>query len=169
MITFKPFKTFESKVYEGVKFTLRIFTEAMRNGINLSQAEAMADLRRCQTLVTSVDTQNATADQLSELFIASDRITGIRMNSIDPAYFRSCFKSIEGFSIEGVDRPLTADDIIDHAPIELYNEIMREIRKETGLDAGEAQNFESPSTSTAAAEGQTNDTTAASASETVST
>lgn len=174
MINLESKTTFESKAFPGIKFTIRKYTEGVRhelrrltagNGRELNEAGAeMARLR--DEYVAAIEADPA-AKPTPEFLEAISRVDDIRSCQIEPAYVRAAFVSVDGVQIDG--RPLTANDVIQSAPRELYTELYTFIADEYGLTEREKGESEPPSICGAAEGGSDQSSNAPTASDKDST
>lgn len=123
---------------------------------SLLSDEQLAEIR-----ISTLDLE----DSREELNVEYEKIRLIEESEIFPLWVKWGLVSVEGLLIDG--QPVTADSI-SYGPSELYNEIVRAIESEIGLTQAELKNSASPSTSDGAEGGITTDSTAISASNTVS-
>jgi hypothetical protein len=171
-----------SKHFPDVTFTFRVITEGVRAKLDVKLADPLSEIRSLQLELTQInmpvddkgdiisDAKLPMADMIKVNELA-EKMASIRRNKIDPVYFETCFVQVEGLSIDPMDAPVGETPIKnpatlrDFGPPKLYHEIIAAILTEARLSVQEKENLESPITSAAEADGQTSDTTAASADE----
>jgi hypothetical protein len=179
MISLESKTTFESKTLPGVRFTIKKYTEGVRQELRRLQGSAPRELNEAQDEMNrALDEWKQSVAHLSaeeqarergplELWAAVDRVEDIRRNQIDPAYVRVALISVEGAQIDG--HAMTAEDVINVAPTEFYREVLTRIKEEYGLTEREKGESEPPSTCGVAEGGCSNPTSAENASGTDST
>ena len=181
-MNYEPTITHESAACPGVTFTVKRFSVGMRTALRKRLEPIFSKLRaiareRADWLDdvcarTGIDSAEMTVDKLSssdmakfETFVEQEDY--LQVIELDPAHFDAGFVSIEGLTIAG-ETP-SAARLRDEGPPDLVGEILLKIRAGFGLTAEQKANLESPTTSAAPADGQTNDTNAATASANAST
>jgi len=90
-------------------------------------------------------------DKLRRWAELSAAIRRIEKRELEPAAMRVVVVSIEGLEIDG--QPAGIEELLEDGPDQLRGEIAREVKRELGLLAEEAENLSSPSTSAAAVDG----------------
>lgn len=176
MLKLSSRKTFESKRYPGVQVVIRVLSEGVRTRIRLQLAPALMKIRDLNKELEAIEIPknesgetdpNAKVDPsvFSKIVRISDETTSITQTEIDPIYFKQGFVSISGIEIDG-STELSAEQLIELAPTELYDEIVEAIKHGSELSVDEAKNSSSPITSVEAQDGRDQNTTALSAKET---
>lgn len=162
MIDHSSTKRFESKVLPGVAFVIRVFSDGVRNRMNLNLADVLDEIRTLQTKLRIMNIENEAElepGQLAEVTALLERAELIKSSKVDPEYFKAGFVGVEGLRINGkID--LTADQFRELGPPDLYDEIVAVVRLEAGLSKEERLNLLLPITSGAEADGQGSNTTA---------
>lgn len=177
-MNYDPTVTHESATCPGVTFTVRRFSVgmrvALRKRLDPTFAKSRAIARERGDWVDDVahrlglEATELTVDKLSRddqarfgEFLAREDY--LQATEVDLAHFDAGFVAIDGLTIAGTDPD--AKTLRDEGPPDLVAEILAKIREGIGLTAEQKQNLESPTTSAAPADGQTPDTSAATASE----
>jgi hypothetical protein len=189
-VKFSNTRKFDSKVCEGVSFTIRVMTEGVAARLRLRLAEAQAKMQDVQRELAEVNVPRlASGDVDPEATVSfvdivklnslSSKVRTIRKGEVDPVYFETCFVRVAGLEIEVENedgstsafegRNITRDIFKENAPNDLFEEVVERIRREIELTNEERRNLESPTTSAAEAGGPTSDSTADSAETTNST
>lgn len=179
MIKLSSRKTFESKLYSGVRVVIRVLSEGVRTRIRLQLAPSLVKIRDLNKELEAVEIPknasgetdfNAQVDPavFSKIVRISDETTSITQTEIDPIYFKQGFVSITGLEIDG-SSDLSAEQIIEFAPTDLYDEIVEAIKHGSEISSEESKNSSSPITSAEAQDGRGPNTTAQSVNETSST
>ena len=166
-MNFQSTKTIE---LSGFSITIHSITEALRFEIRQAIAEyesAIYELQfQYEELLDSLKAKYSGPgnefDQMSfselsarerfDLNEFSRKMDQIRNDKIDPELVRRCLIAVLGVEVDG--QPLSAADV-RMGPPEVYEAVVREVRKSLGLTPAEVQNLESPSTSGAPVDGQT--------------
>lgn len=181
-MNYEPNITHESAACPGVTFTVKRFSVGMRTALRKRLEYILIKLRAiardradwldevCAT--TGIDSADMTVEKLSkadkakfEAFVEQEDY--LQVIELDPAHFDAGFVSIAGLTIAG-EMP-NAERLRDEGPPDLVHEILGKIREGFGLTAEQKANLESPTTLAAPADGQTSDTSAATASANAST
>lgn len=194
--SFSISQRWESELYEGLVFYLRHWTERRAQRFQLSIANY---LREQQEILTTAgpdqeianvmrkhfdaqikihgeddknwadfDGERLTAVQTADLSLLQLKLAALQDDKISPQWLRFGIHRFEGFILDGKECQ-DVDLLLEHAPDDLLDEVSAQIRSMARLDDGEAKNSESPSTSQTLVDGETRDTTAASAGPEVST
>ncbi len=194
--SFSISKRWESKLYEGLIFHLRPWTERRISRFQLSIAEY---LREQQELLTQAGAlsdiaevmrehydaelkkhgqdetkwadfagESLTDAQTQDLKLLQLRLAALQDEKINPQWIRLGVHRFDGFFLDG-EECRDIESLLEHAPDDLLDEVSEQIRSMARLDDGEQKNSESPSTSQTSVDGETPDTTADSAGPEVST
>jgi hypothetical protein len=167
--------TIKSEAYPEVSYTIRRMTEGTRTDLMLGLADTLSQIRDIQADVQCLDLPPRKDDGTFEeghdvdphVFAKAaglnDKIRILRKTTVDPAYAKVCLVGVQGITIDGVDDPTDLDFIRRYGPERLYGDIVNSIRSEVEMSEEDKENLGSPTTSDAAAGGQTSDTTASSA------
>jgi hypothetical protein len=135
----------------------RIQRETKISPCTCAHAEHEEDTGRCKTEGCDCRTPPTyeVDKRIAELEVKNSDIV---LNEINPALVRWGLAKISGFQIDG--REPNAELLLSDGPELLVHEIASEITSVMQLSPLEAENFESPSTSGAPADGQTSDSSA---------
>ncbi len=190
---FETVKRKESVTYPGVFFTVRILTQGVKNNLLRLVAAPVNKLRDIQAELEDMLQQiprhacgeacakpcpyaggmdidhKLTAPEMARITKLQADSELVRQLEINPAYMETCFVSVEGMEIEGVTGDIKYQDFTLYAPPDLHAEVMALILGEGGLSGKEEANLSSPTTLAAGADGQTSDSSAATASEKATT
>jgi hypothetical protein len=175
--------THESHTCPGVSFTVRRFTGGLRRELRRKLepvhakqraiAQRRVDWADAITAAHGVEAGALMTDMLTpaearefDAFIREDDL--VQRLEADPIAFDAGFVAVTGLTIDGLV-PANSIAVRESGPPELADEILAAINREIGLTAAQIENLESPTTSAAAADGQTNGTSAAPASASDST
>ncbi len=193
MMKFQTTKRQESKLYPGVFFTVKILTQGVKDAVMHKVADSANELRDIQADLEDM-LQQIPRHVCGEACVKPcpyfggmdvtyvltpaesakiDKLQGsmevVRHLKINPVYVNTCFVSVEGMEIEGVEGPISAEAFCQFAPTDLYAEVVAAAIGESDLSAKEQKNLDSPTTSPAAVAGQTTDTSVGTASEKATT
>jgi hypothetical protein len=194
--SFSISQRWESKLYEGLVFYLRTWTERRASRFQLSIADYLREQREILTSSgplqeiadvmrnhfnaqieehgeddanwADFDGQRLTGVQTADLSLLQLKLTALQDDKISPQWLRFGIHRFEGFILDGKECQ-DVELLLEHAPDDLLDEVSGQIRSMARLDEVEAKNSESPSTSPTSVDGETRDTTAASAGPEVST
>lgn len=168
-VKFQSRKTVESKIYPGVQFTIRVLSEGIRTRIRLSLAEPLMKIRDLNKELEGIEIPDGTTDSpelkqaagaaYSKVMRITDETTSVVQSQIDPVYFKHGFISIQGLEIDG-SSDVSAEQLIELAPVDLYDEIVSVIKHGSELTENEVKNSDSPITSVEAQDGRGQNTTA---------
>lgn len=162
MINFDPEQKIDSKLpdFAGVSFTIHQLTEGKRLRVRLTLADANARLRDLMVEKAEADAKPEAERPPLYARILAD-MQDLINDRINPVWVRHLLVSVEGLTIRG--QSVTPDLLIESGPRPLYAEIAQTVREQAGLTDGERGKSELPITSTALADGQTVNTSAAAA------
>ncbi len=170
MFEFSSTKTYKSDKIPGVSFVVRVMTDGVRSALNLALADTLAKMRDISADIQSIDfvrdeegnvidAKNA-PQTMARATNLTDEVLRLRRFVMDPEYFKACYVSVSGVSIDGKENP-DGPTLKEFGPEELYREIVERIHQEAELTAEERTNLKSPITSAAGEGGQTSGTTVA--------
>jgi hypothetical protein len=166
--------TKDSAALPGVRFTVRELSEGARRRLRRATAASFAKLaevdyqredfharlaERLDKPADQIKLVELTRDERREFDELNEAVDLIRDLDINPLYFEAGFVSVEGLTINGNASP-DAKTLVEDGPAALVREITQAILAGSALSAGEEANLDSPSTSSAAVAGETNDTSA---------
>lgn len=162
-MNFQSKTTHESKVCDGVAFTVRTVNQRKRAEWGLSIADSLAEqdrlLRQMKAIEDNGQVQDEKAVEYQELMF---RWTGINNAHVKPALVDLALVSIDGITVDGEESNLAA--ILEVAPDELAEEIYRVCQEAAGLSGTDSKNLQLPGTSAGQMAGETSDSTVPSAS-----
>jgi len=153
-MNFDPEITVDSALpgYEDVSFTIHHLTEAKRLKLRMELAKANAQIRDL-TVEKEQAGELPLQDQVRIFARIHSEMQEVLDDVITPTWVRHLLVSIRGLTIKGI--PATPDSLVELGPRPLYQEIVREVRKQAGLSEKARGESELPTTSNAGAGGQT--------------